>query len=187
MRGFSLLELLFVLTIVALLGALGLAGFTAFSQASAIATGAEMVNDLLAEAREDAMTQNITVEVRLYQDATSAYREMQLHWLKSDGTKPALRPPVFLPKAVVFDDTAEHSTLIGSNSDTVKPDGSDPLVTRGTKAFHFLSDGSTDLDPAQSWFLTLRAATQNNPTRFPSNWACLTINAATGRVQIIRP
>jgi uncharacterized protein (TIGR02596 family) len=186
-NGFSLLELLFVLTIVAGLGTLSFAAYSAFSQASALSTGAQLVSDLLAEGREDAITQNITVEVRLYADATSAYRVMQLHWLKPDGTKPALQLPLFLPSAVAIDATAEHSTLIGLNTDTVAPDASDPRVNGATRAVHFLADGSTDLDPAESWFLTLRAATQNDPAHFPDNWACLTINPATGKVAILRP
>jgi uncharacterized protein (TIGR02596 family) len=186
-RGFSLLELLIVVAIVAGLGALGFAAYSAFRQASAISTGAQLVSDLLAEGREDAITQNITVEVRFYADADSAYRVLQLHWLKPDGTKPALALPLFLPEPVAIDATAEHSTLIASNTDAVAPDPGDPRVNGATRAFHFLSDGSTDLDPAESWYLTLRAGTQSDPAHFPDNWACLTINPTTGKVAILRP
>ena len=187
MRGFSLLELVFALALVAGLTAIGLKGYGVFSQAAALTTGAEEASDLLAEGRDDAITQNITVEVRLYADAGGVYRAAQLHWLKSDGTRPALRPPFFLPTSAVFDGTAAHSSLIAANPDTVGPDAGDPRVNGLTRAFHFLSDGSTDLSPGAKWFLTLRAATQSDPANFPSNWACLMIDPATGRVSILRP
>jgi uncharacterized protein (TIGR02596 family) len=186
-RGFSLLELLFALALVAGLAALGFEAYGVFSQSAALTTGADAVSDLLAEGRDDAITQNITVEVRIYADASGAYRVAQLHWLKSDGTRPALRPALFLPSSVVFDATAAHSSLIAANPDTVAPDASDPRVNGLTRAFHFLSDGSTDLDPAGKWFLTLRAVMQSDPTHFPGNWACLMIDPATGRVSILRP
>lgn len=170
----------------------GLAAYSGIIQATRISTAADAINDLLAEARADAVTQNITVEVRLYDipgsaDPTPAYRAAQLHWLKPDGSHPAINNPLFLPVSVVFDSTVQHSTLIAGNPITPTADAADPRMNAQTRIFHFLSDGSTDLAPGTSWFLTLRAATQSDPAHFPGNWACVTLDPTTGRAQIFRP
>jgi hypothetical protein len=43
------------------------------------------------------------------------------------------------------------------------------------------------LNPATNWFMTVRAATQSAPANFPSNWACIAVDATTGRPRIYRP
>jgi hypothetical protein len=35
--------------------------------------------------------------------------------------------------------------------------------------------------------MTVRAANQSDPAHFPANWACVAIDATTGRTQIYRP
>ena len=189
LKAFSLLELLLVLTLIAGLSAASVAAYFSMTQAAALGTGAETLNDLLGDARQDAVTQNTPVEVRLYDlaDPTPDYRAVQLHWLKADGTKPAAGNLLFLPTGVVIDSTAMHSSIIGSNPLTATPDPADSHFNSQTRVFHFFPDGSTDLPAGSSWFLTLRAATQSDPAHFPSNWASITVDPATGRAQIFRP
>lgn len=191
-RAFSLLELLFVLAIAAALTAAGLAGFASMMQANALSTGADRLQEALGAAQHAAMTQNVTVEVRFYAvpgpDGTgSFYRAVQARALNADGSITPVSPIMTLPVSVTIDPTPAHSPLLGSNTEAATADKSDPLLNGQTRVFHFLPDGSTDLDAATSWFATLRAATASNPAQFPSNWACVSLNPTTGRVQIYRP
>ena len=184
--GFSLLELLFVLALVAGLVAATLGAYHSINQADSLDTAVQEVSDLLTEARGDAMTQNISVEVRLYDvpgtgDANPAYRVMQLHGLKNGAS------PLFLPDSVVLDTTEAHSSLIAANTEAPTPDASDSRLNAQTRVFHFLADGSTDLNSTAEWFLTLRPATSSDPAHFPTDWACLSLDPTTGRVQIFRP
>jgi uncharacterized protein (TIGR02596 family) len=191
-RGFSLLEMLLLLALIAGLMALAMKGYNATVQASAVTAGADMLSDALTEARSSAVTQNTTVEVRIYDvpseaGAAPAYDAVQLHWLKADGTTPAVALPVLLSPWVVIDPTPTHSPLIASNPQTATPDPGDTRLNSQTRVFHFLPDGSTDLNPTTNWFLTVRPASQSDPAHFPSNWACVAVDAATGRPQIYRP
>ena len=191
-RGFSLLEMLLVLALVAAVAALAMEGYSATVQAAAVTTGADMLSDALTEGRASAVAQNTTVEVRIYDlppqpGAAPVYDALQLHWLKANGTTPPVASPLLLPAWVVIDATAAHSPLIAANGQTATPDASDTRLNSQTRVFHFLPDGSTDLNPATNWFMTVRAATQSDPANFPSNWACIAVDATTGRSRIYRP
>jgi uncharacterized protein (TIGR02596 family) len=191
-RAFSLLELLFVLVIAAALTAAALAGLSSMMQSTALSTGAERLQETLGAAQHAAVTQNVSVEVRFYvvpgtDGAGSFYRVVQAHALNADGTITPISPVMTLPANVTIDPTAAHSPLLGSNTETATADKSDPLLDGQTSVFHFLPDGSTDLDASTSWFMTLRAATASDPAHFPSNWVCLSLDPTTGRVQIYRP
>jgi len=151
-----------------------------------------MLSDALTEGRTDAVAQNTTVEVRIYDlppqpGAAPVYDALQLHWLKADGTTPPVARPTLLSAWVVIDATAAHSPLIAANPQTATSDASDTRLNSGTRVFHFLPDGSTDLNPATNWFMTVRAATQSDPAHFPANWACVQVDPTTGRPQIYRP
>jgi uncharacterized protein (TIGR02596 family) len=191
-RSFTLLEMLVVLALAAIVIALAAEGYSATVQSTAVTTGADMLHDALTEGRSDAVAQNTTVEVRIYDlppepGAVPAYDAMQLHWLKADGTTPAAANPLFLSSWVVIDATPAHSPLIATNPQIATPDVTDPRLDGNTRVFHFLPDGSTDLNPATNWFMTVRAASQSDPAHFPANWATITVDATTGRSQIYRP
>ena len=184
--------MLLVLALIAGVVALAMEGYSTTVQASAVTTGVDMLRDALIEARADAVAQNTTVEVRIYDlppqpGVAPVYNALQLHWLKDDKTTPPVTSPVLLPAWVVIDTTAAHSPLIAANTNNPPTDASDTRLNSQTRVFHFLPDGSTDLDPATRWFMTVRAATQSDPARFPSNWACVAVDATTGRPQIYRP
>jgi len=56
----------------------------------------------LTEGRARAVAQNTTVEVRIYDlapqpGAAPVYDALQLHWLKGDGTTPAVTSATLLP------------------------------------------------------------------------------------------
>jgi uncharacterized protein (TIGR02596 family) len=184
--------MLLILVLVAGLAALVLEGSSAAVQASALTTGADMLSDAFTEARTSAIAQNTSVEVRIYDlpprpGAAPVYGALQLHWLKADGTTPALNRVLLLSSWVVVDATAAQSPLIGANTQTATPDAGDTRLNGQTRVFHFLPDGTTDLNPATNWFLTLRPAAESDPAHLPSNWACIKVDATTGRAQIYRP
>lgn len=192
LRSFSLLEMIVVLAIMLGLSFLALQGCFAVVQASAITTGAQMLGDAMTEGRADAVAQNLTVEVRLYavlpsSGSTATYSALQLHWIKPDGTTPPVAAPLLLSSWVAMDATAQHSSLIGANTQTATPDASDPRLNSDTRVFHFLPDGSTDLNPSTNWFVTVRPANQTDTSHFPANWACVQVDASTGRVQLYHP
>ena len=191
-RGFTLIELLLAMTVVAVLAALLLAGFSSLSVSAALSAAVGTLSDVMSEGRQEAITQNTPVEVRLYDvpsttSAAPAYRALQLHWVQADGTRPAVSSVIFLPPTIQMDATAAHSPLIAANPVTATADPNDPNMNTQTRVFHFLPDGSTDLPAGSSWFVTLRAATQSDPANFPANWASVTLDPATGRAQIFRP
>ncbi len=175
------------MTIALLLLYAAITGFSQAIDASAIDNGAQLVRDCLAEARQDAVTQNTAVEVRIYPGATgSGYGTLQLHWHNADGTTPALAPLVILPTGAVIDATAAHSSLV-TNTQAPAPDPSDSRLTAQTRCFHFLPNGSTDLATTSQWMLTVRPVAQSDPNHFPANWACVTLDPVTGRAQVYRP
>jgi len=186
-----LLELLLVLALVATLTAFALAAYGSLAEAAAITTGANLLSDALLQARQDAIAQNITVEVRFYDvpsstDSTPAYRAVQLHVLQATASPP-LYPPLLLPTGMALDPTVQYSPLLGGlASEMPTPDASDSRLNSGTRVVRFFPDGSTDLDPTTMWFMTLRSI-RSSTVGFPRNWACLTIDPPTGFVQIYRP
>jgi uncharacterized protein (TIGR02596 family) len=191
-HSFSLLEMVMVLVLIAVGFALAVEGFSVSMRSTAVTTGAAMISDVLAEGRSDAVAQNTTVEVRIYDLAPQAggapvYDAVQLHWVNANATTPPANAVLFLPAWVAIDATPAHSPLIAANTNVAPADASDPRLNSQTRVFHFLPDGSTDLNPASNWFMTVRAATQSDPANFPSDWASVQVDATTGRAQVYRP
>lgn len=186
--GFTLLEVLTATVLVMLLLYLSVAGYSHFIESAAITSSAQMVGDALAEARQDAVTQNGTVEVRLYAvPGANAYNALQLRWHTTTGSTPPVAAAILLPTGAVIDATPTHSSLVTTNTQTPESDTTDPRLDARTRCFHFLPDGSTDLAATGPWMLTIRAASQSNPAKFPANWACVEVDPATGRTQVYRP
>ena len=190
-RGFTLLEIALVLVVIAVITGIGFESYTFSMQGAAISAGADDVNNAFSEARAAAMSQNTPVEVRFYDHAlqsgaTPVYNAMQLRWYKPDKTTPAVSQVVTLSTWTVFDATSAHSSLIASTQ-APTPDATDLNLNADTRAFHFYPDGSTDLAAGTTWCLTVRAATQSDPAKFPTNWACVSVDPATGRAQVFRP
>jgi len=192
LRSFSLLETMLVLALVAIVVAMVMEGYSAMIQSTTVTTSAAMVADVLTQARASAIAQNTTVEVRIYDvppasGGAPVYDAMQLHWLNANKTSPPVASPLLLSSWVVIDPTATYSPLIALNQEPLTPDPADTRLNSQTRVFHFLPDGSTDLSPATNWFMTVRPVNQANPGQIPSNWACIRVDATTGRPQIYRP
>lgn len=186
--GFTLLEIVLALAVALILVCLSVFGYTRVIESAAVESGGSLVDDAFTEARQDAVTQNNTVEVRLYAAADGKiYDALQLRWHDTDGTTPAIAPVVFLPSAAVIDATTLHSSLVTTNAEAPAADATDPRLNHFTRCFHFLSDGSTDLAVPGPWMVTIRAASQSDPAHFPANWVCVEVDPQTGRSQIYRP
>ena len=186
LSGLTLLELVLAMEIATFLACLSISTYTHFIDSTAIDGGAQTVSDALTEARQDAVTQNNTIEVRLYAAPDGkAYDALQLRWHNADGTMPAVAPVAILPAEAVIDATPSHLVLTTIRDDAPTTDPSDPRFNSATRCFHFLPDGSTDL--ATTGMVTIRAATQSDPTKFPANWACIEVDSMTGRTQVYRP
>lgn len=186
-RAFTLLELMLAMLISIILIGCAMAGAAKLLEANAIGTGAQMVQDGLAEARQDAVTQNLTVEVRVYAaPGGNGFDTLQLRSLNADGTTAPLARRLLLPTGAVIDGTATHSSLVTTNSRPAA-DAGDPFLDANTRCFHFLPAGGTDLAPPGPWMLTVRSAAAGDPSHFPSNWACITVDPVTGRAQIHQP
>ena len=186
-RAFTLLELLLATVVVLVLAYFSMAGFSKLIEANALGTSAQLVRDCLAEARQDAVAQDTTVEVRVYAaPGGNGFNALQLHARNADGTTPALALPVLLPAGAVIDGTAAHSSLVTTNSQP-PPDATDSRLDANTRCFHFLPGGGTDLAPPGPWTLTVRGAGLSDPSHFPANWACITLDPVTGRAQVYRP
>jgi hypothetical protein len=71
-------------------------------------------------------------------------------------------------------------------NDAGAANNSDPSLT-GHVAFHFHSDGSTDLTPGRLWFLTLVGQDPGPQASPPANYFAIQVDSATGRVRSYRP
>jgi uncharacterized protein (TIGR02596 family) len=186
--GFTLLEVVLALAVSLILVCLSVMGYTRVIEAAAVESAGSLVSDTLTEARQDAVTQNNTVEVRFYAAPSgTAFDALQLRWHNTDGTTPAVAAALLLPTAAVIDATPVHSSLVTTNTQTPAVDATDPRLNNLTRCFHFLPDGSTDLAATGQWMVTIRAAAQSDPAHFPANWACVTVDPQTGRMQVYRP
>ena len=184
--AFTLLELVVTLAMGLVLFYFAARAISGFIASSALNVGAQMINDSLAEARQDALTQNVPVEVRLYGTSPADYEAWQLRQSSTDGTTQALGPVITLPSGLAIDATTIHSTLVAATA-APAPDPSDPRLNALTRCFHFLPGGATDLASSTQWTLTVRAAAQTDPAKFPANWACVTLDPVSGRAQVYRP
>jgi uncharacterized protein (TIGR02596 family) len=163
------------------------------------------VQSQLALARQSAIAQNRTVEVRFTHAPDNAgnppaYRLLQL-WMfdEKNGTPSPLGKPLFLPQGVVFETgsgVACSSTLL----DTAPHEGSHLLPAFGSglreyRAFRFRPNGGTDLDPngpggsnRDTWFLLLRALTDPPQSgQPPKNYSAVQLDARTGQTTVFRP
>ena len=182
--AFSLVEMLVALAVISLLSVLAVQSFGGLSQSLNLTNGHSAVVAELDFARQTAISRCQTVEVRFYADKNSPNSSMfqGYNWdtivslIPADPSVPNsqiqwLEKPHFLPASVIFDTTTSQpsfSSLIsaattGSSSPTLVTSGSSspgtPSALQGEIyiAFHFRSDGRTDLSwQGQDWCVTLR-------------------------------
>ena len=197
--AFTLLELLVVMLILGLMTALvlpsavGLVGSSQFNQ------GMNFVVGQLKYARQLAMSENNTVEVRFYRYAdpngvtgNSGIRAMQL-WRGNPG---GMRTPVdrlyrFPGSLVISADS--RVTRLGEALNSASLTASEIIGTLPSGyqfyAFQFRPDGTTSLTSGSNYFTLI---TETDPARhagqgLPANFAAVQIETFTGTVRVFRP
>ncbi len=128
-RAFSLVEMLTVLSAIAILAGFSLPAVNQIQSASALSSASESLVDQLKLARQQAMTRNRPVEVRIYQlpdpadGSRKVWRGMQIFVVEDNGVVPSERP-IFFPPMVRISDSATYSSLLdASRSDVVQGAG----------------------------------------------------------------
>jgi uncharacterized protein (TIGR02596 family) len=180
-----------------------------------ISQGGDTIHSQLELARQTALAQNRTVEVRLCRASPGASFNaiMPLVCVATTSTGTyvysAIGKPSSLPIGVIIDAGATLSTLLNqtnaptTNAPAHSPNATDPPL--GSQqlnyqyvAFHFRPDGSTDLIPETSastnanntnlWFLTVHHATDGDSLLVaPKNFYTIQIDAYNGHLVDYRP
>ncbi|HRJ71736.1 MAG TPA: prepilin-type N-terminal cleavage/methylation domain-containing protein [Terrimicrobiaceae bacterium] len=180
-RAFSLIELLLVVVIFAVLAGMALTGFNSVSTSTKIQRAGDAVADALILSRQQALTRNAIVDMRIFSDTTGRYRSFQL--FERQGTNlSAVSRKTTLPEGIQFLDSL--SPLLASAPTaslpapcrliTLQPNG-EPLLPAAI---------SSDLS---SGYLTIGMERDAAGSGFPQNYATVFINPYTGLVNIYRP
>ena len=210
--AFSLIELVVVIAIIAIIATFTVPAATTILRGSALTQASQTLTDQISFARQRALSRNLAVEVRFYLYAdpeapgetvntptTGQYRAIQLFEVVESGVAIPIGKPERLPISVVMEQDKVFSSLITDPSSpatrTVQsPVASDPELPRGVAknykyvSFRFQQDGSTNLPPATTWFVTIRNLTDKaTGTKPPSNFFTLQVDPVSGAVKGFRP
>lgn len=199
-RAFSLVELLIVVAIMLVLAVLAIPAISSIGRASSLSTAAQSVAGTLDLARQTAISQNRTIEVRLYKmpedgqpTATpSGYRSLQLFLVDYDTTN-AFSKPLTFTGPTIFSDNVAASSLMNDTNLPEKPAPSGVTVSPvganyRYRSFYFKPDGTANLSFSTNW--SLAVVNKNDPIKsnsLPANYAKVTIEPMTGKIKIERP
>lgn len=193
--GFTLIELLVVLAIVGLLAVLAMSAVQPMSESYGITNASLMIRDTLGNAKQLAMSDNQSVEVRFCRSteagtALSTYSWLQVCENQPDGTRKVASRPARLPTAICIASNSGLSSVMILPELT--PASSDPgLSTIGKQYAYrkvtFLPSGATDLAPASIWFLTTVPQRSTAATILPRNYATIQIDPVNGLTVLYRP
>ena len=186
-RGFTLLELLIVVSIIAFMAIISLPNIASTMRGLQISQGGQLIETQLQAARQRALSDNRTVEMRFYKSAAttggaSHFTAFQAFSISTTGTTATPIDKVHtLPSSMVIDTGDGQTTDDGKTLSTIMgktPVASTQLLnpaylpsgqTYTCVFFRFKPDGSTDLTPvSNSWFLTVHALTDGDPAQPPT-------------------
>jgi len=206
--AFSLVELLMVMGVMALLLVMATMAFPNITGSSNINRAGQMVNDILALARQEAVSSSrevhaVFIKMSDSQDSQQ-WRGIQLWRINETATGPvpeAITRISYLPTAITITGQDTLSPVLAANLYTAS--GSDPagaeintalanLLQRSGKTLNgwasvrFRANGSTDnrITSANN-FLTIQHI--RHPGAPPDNYYTLQINPVTGKAATYRP
>ncbi len=205
--AFTLVEMLVVLAIVGLIATLIIPAVTSILRGMQISQNGQLIESQLDLARQAALTNNRSVEVRLCQINGKFSALLPLLVTTTVNTINPNQPvyqslgkPTFISDSVVIDSGTGSGTTL---STLVSPNGAvaaapvtnysnPPLGSYGQNysyvSFRFKPDGTTDLNQSSLWFLTVHSATDPNPDpNPPNNYYTIQVDAYSGHVSQFRP
>lgn len=201
--GFSLIELLTVIAIIGIMLALVAPPAAQVMRASGMAIAGDQVLSALAQARQTAISQNRTVEVRFYKytdasDPTGGRFHASQAFVLEPGAQGITTNPVgrkvTLPSTTYIAATPALSSLLDSTA-TLRKTGavlgqSIPPCGLNYEAatFRIYPDGSTSITNSLPMFLTVVPAnTPDDASTPPANYATIVIQPLSGKAQLHRP
>ncbi len=185
--AFSLVELLVVMAIFALMAVIALPSIGNITQSTRINQAGQLLGDQIILARQEAVSKNRDVEVRIikFQDGfTPGYRAVQL-WLRDPtGTNPTPVGAISkFPDGVVISDNPTISPLLTSNTGNATFGG---LGTKDYGGFRIRASGSLPATvTTTNNFLTVQLA--RDPGIPATNFYAVRVNPVTGRLTFHRP
>lgn len=216
-RAFSLIELIVVIAIIVLIASFTVPAATTILKGSQLTQASSTLVGQISLARQQALTKNRAVEVRIYRFAdpespgeelanpsSGKFRAIQLFEVLESGAAVPLDKMQMLPTNVVFaytDDSAVglSSIIDEAKAGTPKKPGTDdkaaPRLPRGIDysyeyvSFRFLQDGSTNLTPTDTWYLTLIGLTDRLEAvdKPPANFFTVQVDPVSGSTRTFRP
>lgn len=215
-RAFSLIELIVVISIIVVIASFTVPAATSILRGSQLTQASGQIIGQISLARQQALTKNRAVEVRFYRFAdpespgedvanpsTGKFRGMQLFEVLENGAAIPLDKLQMLPQNVIFAQTSEGDVGLSSILDqakagtpkSAKSDSAAPKLPRGVDynyefvSFRFLQDGSTNLTPTDTWYVTLIGLTDRleSPSKPPANFFTVQVDPVSGSTRVFRP
>jgi len=208
-QAFSLVELLVVIAIIGIIASFAVPALNNLLKGSRLAEASNILNDQIVLSRQNAVSKNKVIEVRFYRFADPEmaenvtaptdwqYRAIQTFEIAESGVPVPLGEYKRLPDSIIMNSNSKLSSIFPAALASLQdPNASlDPKLPRGVDhnyqyaIFRLYPDGSTNLAPTGSWFITVHALADKPPTPEtpPPNFFTLQVDPVSGSTKSFRP